>query len=83
MEKTIDARGQACPKPLVMARDTLKTLTQDDKLNVVVDSFCTEFGKNGKPDEFTISKSTARYRLYSIFVCKKIHVHSSTRRNKM
>ena len=38
MEKTIDARGQACPKPLVMARDTLKTLTQDDKLNVVVDN---------------------------------------------
>lgn len=36
--KTIDARGQACPKPLVMARDTLKTLTQDDKLNVVVDN---------------------------------------------
>lgn len=38
MEKTIDARGQACPKPLVMARDTLKTLTQDDTLNVVVDN---------------------------------------------
>ena len=38
MEKTIDARGQACPKPLVMARDTLKTLTKDDTLNVVVDN---------------------------------------------
>ena len=24
MEKTIDARGQACPKPLVMARDYIK-----------------------------------------------------------
>lgn len=83
MEKTIDARGQACPKPLVMARDTLKTLTQDDKLNVVVDNwFLHRIWKNGKPDEFTISKSTARYRLYSIFVRKKIHVHSSTRRNK-
>lgn len=38
MEKTIDARGQVCPKPLVMARDTLKTLTKDDTLNVVVDN---------------------------------------------
>lgn len=38
MEKTIDARGQACPKPLVMARDTLKTLTPNDTLNVVVDN---------------------------------------------
>lgn len=38
MEKVIDARGQACPKPLVMARDTLKTLTQDDTLKVVVDN---------------------------------------------
>ena len=38
MEKTIDARGHACPKPLVMARDMLKTLTKDDKLNVVVDN---------------------------------------------
>lgn len=38
MEKTIDARGQVCPKPLVMARDTLKTLAKDDTLNVVVDN---------------------------------------------
>lgn len=38
MEKTIDARGQICPKPLVMARDTLKTLTKNDTLNVVVDN---------------------------------------------
>lgn len=38
MEKTIDARGQACPKPLVMARDVLKTLNKDDRLNIVVDN---------------------------------------------
>ncbi len=37
MEKTIDARGQACPKPLVMARDMLKTLSGNDELHVLVD----------------------------------------------
>lgn len=36
MEKTIDARGQACPKPLVMARDALKTMTSEDQLHVLV-----------------------------------------------
>ena len=38
MEKTINARGQACPKPLVMAREKLRNLTQDDKVNVIVDN---------------------------------------------
>lgn len=36
MEKTIDARGQACPRPLVMARDALKTLSSEDQLHVLV-----------------------------------------------
>lgn len=38
MEKTIDTRGQTRINPLVMAKDVLKTLSADDKLNVVVDN---------------------------------------------
>lgn len=37
MEKTIDARGQTSVNQLVLAQDVLKTLSIDDKLNVVVD----------------------------------------------
>ena len=68
-----------------MARDTLKTLTQDDKLNVVVDNLVSAQNLEKMASQMNLpsQKSTARYRLYSIFVCKKIHVHSSTRRNKM
>ena len=37
MEKTIDARGQTSVNQLVLAQNVLKTLSVDDKLNVVVD----------------------------------------------
>lgn len=41
MEKTIDARGQSCLNPLAMAKNVLKTLSVDDKLNVVVDNIAS------------------------------------------
>lgn len=41
MEKTIDARGQRCLNPLAMAKNVLKTLSIDDKLNVVVDNIAS------------------------------------------
>lgn len=38
MEKTIDTRGKTYLNPLVAVKDVLKTLSVDDKLNVVVDN---------------------------------------------
>lgn len=38
MEKTIDTRGKTYLNPLAVAKNVLKTLSVDDKLNVVVDN---------------------------------------------
>lgn len=41
MEKTIDTRGNTYLNPLVAVKNVLKTLSVDDKLNVVVDNIAS------------------------------------------
>lgn len=36
--KTVDARGQACPKPIIMAKQALKDISAGDSLTILVDN---------------------------------------------
>ena len=36
--KTVDARGQACPKPLIMTKRALSEIAPDERLSVLIDN---------------------------------------------
>lgn len=54
MEKTIDARGQTSVNQLVLAQDILKTMSIDDKLNVVVDDIVSARNLEMMADEMNL-----------------------------
>ena len=54
MEKTIDARGQTSVNQLVLAQNVLKTLSVDDKLNVVVDDITSAQNLEMMADEMNL-----------------------------
>lgn len=74
--KTIDARGQACPRPLIMTKQALKETLPGEKLRIIIDNdiscgnverFLADNGLNPESREeggiFTIEVETGAGRL--------------------
>ena len=59
MEKTLDCRGMACPLPVIHAKKTLETFTEDGILTVKVDNGIAvqNLTRLGEHNGFTVSSS--------------------------
>lgn len=77
MEKTIDARGQTSVNQLVLAQNVLKTLSVDDKLNVVVDDITSAQNLEMMADEMNLPSQKIQQGtdyVVSLFVKKSFFV---------
>lgn len=77
MEKTIDARGQTSVNQLVLAQDILKTMSIDDKLNVVVDDIVSARNLEMMADEMNLPSQKIQQGtdyVVSLFVKKSFFV---------
>lgn len=77
MEKTIDARGQTSVNQLVLAQNVLKTLSVDDKLNVVVDDIASAQNLEMMADEMNLPSQKIQQGtdyVVSLFVKKSFFV---------
>lgn len=77
MEKTIDARGQTSVNQLMLAQNVLKTLSVDDKLNVVVDDITSAQNLEMMADEMNLPSQKIQQGtdyVVSLFVKKSFFV---------